>query len=318
MESNRPFASILILNWRAEKYLSTCLAALAAQKFQDFEVILLHNGSPNPETALQNLPLLAEKLTILTSAENLGFAGGNNAAAKNAKGQYLILLNADAFPEPAWLETIHQASQDYPGFFFGSKLIKANNPQTLDGEWNVYHASGLAWRKNHGQALSQGSSAPKEVLSACAAAGVYPKEAFDAVGGFDEDFFAYMEDIDLDLRLQLAGYRCLYLPHALVRHVGSASTGSRSAFQLYYGHRNMVWTFIKNMPGIFFWLLLPAHLFVNLAYLLLGLIIPSGKEIIRGKRDALRGLPQAFSKRNQIQAACRVSPFQIAKLLDWN
>lgn len=82
-------------------------------------------------------------------------------------------------------------------------------------------------------------------FGACAAASVYPREAFDAVGGFDEDFFAYMEDIDLDFRLQLAGYPCLYLPNAFVKHVGSASTAPRSDFAVYHGHRNLPWVFIK-------------------------------------------------------------------------
>ena len=318
MESNQCFASIIILNWHAEKFLPGCFAALESQTFQDFEVILLNNGSEGADGVLSDLHFPESRLRILNSPTNLGFAGGNNLAARQAKGEYITLLNADAFPEPDWLEKVHQACLEHPQHFFASRLIKANDPQILDGEWNVYHASGLAWRKNHAQALAKGTNEPKEVLSACAAAGVYPREAFEAVGGFDEDFFAYMEDIDLDFRMQMLGYRCLYLPQAIVRHVGSGSTGARSSFQLYHGHRNLVWTFVKNMPGILFWLLLPCHILINLFYLLLGLFIPSGKEIWRGKRDALKGLGNALAKRKQIQASRKVSVWQIAKLLDWN
>jgi GT2 family glycosyltransferase len=318
MESNQHFASVIILNWHAEKFLPVCFTALENQTFQDFELILLNNGSDGVISVNSGLHFPQSKLTILNSATNLGFAGGNNLAARQAKGQYIVLLNADAFPEPDWLENIYQACMDHPHHFFASGLIKANDPQTLDGEWNVYHATGLAWRKNHAQPLTKATTEPKEVLSACAAAGVYPREAFEAVEGFDEDFFAYMEDIDMDFRMQLLGYRCLYLPQAVVRHVGSGSTGARSGFQLYHGHRNLIWTFVKNMPGVLFWLLLPCHILINLLYLLLALFIPSGKEIVRGKRDALKGLGKALAKRKQIQASRKVSIWRIAKLLDWN
>ena len=125
-----------------------------------------------------------------------------------------------------------------------SRLIKANQPELLDGEWNVYHASGLALRKNHNKPVGKSSKHQRYVISACAAASAYPRHAFELVGGFDEDFFAYMEDLDLDLRLQLAGFSFIYLPDAIVHHVGSGSTASRSAFSTYYGQRNLIWTFV--------------------------------------------------------------------------
>lgn len=318
MEPERCFASIIILNWKAEKFLPACFAALKNQTLQDFELILLNNGSDHSDAFRSVDSFFSSRFKIIDSITNLGFAAGNNLAAKEAKGDYLVLLNADAFPEPNWLETMHKACMAHPRHFFASRLIKDADPATLDGEWNVYHATGLAWRKNHAQPLSKADDQAREVFSACAAAGVYPREAFQAAGGFDEDFFAYMEDIDLDFRIQLLGYQCLYQPRAVVRHIGSGSTGARSGFQLYYGHRNLIWTFVKNMPDLLFWLLLPSHICINLIYCLLGLFIPSGKEIWRGKRDAVKSLGKAFAKRRCIQANRRVSVWQIAKLLDWN
>src|SRR5450830_1393336 len=136
MESNQCFASVIILNWNAEKFLPACFAALEKQTFQDFEVILLNNGSEGASFSIPELQFLQSRLSILNSATNLGFAAGNNLAARQAKGEYIVLLNADAFPKPDWLEKIHQACIDHPHHFFASRLIKANNPQTLDGEWN--------------------------------------------------------------------------------------------------------------------------------------------------------------------------------------
>ena len=156
------------------------------------------------------------------------------------------------------------------------------------------------------------------MLSACAAAGVYPRAAFEAAGGFDEDFFAYMEDVDLDFRLQLLGYPCYYLPQAVVRHAGSGSTSPRSDLVVFYGHRNLVWTFIKDMPGWLFWTMLLPHLLVNLLYLLVALFFPFRGAMVRAKWEALKGLPTAWKKRRAVQRKRKASVRTIAGLLEWN
>lgn len=310
--------SVLILHWRAEQYLQTCLEALDAQTYKNFEVLLLDNGNEIPLAPDFADDFANLSVKVLRSEKNLGFAAGNNYLAGFVRGRYLVLLNADAFPDPDWLANINEALQANPNHFFASRLIKYLEPDKLDGEWHVYHASGLAWRHNHNQAIIHASDEPKEVFGACAAASVYPREAFNAIGGFDEDFFAYMEDIDLDFRLQLAGYPCLYLPNAVVKHVGSASTAPRSDFAVYHGHRNLPWVFIKNMPGWLFWLLLPLHFLANLAYLLLAPFIGKAKVMAKAKWDSLKGLKTIIAKRRLVQKNRRVSVMHIAKLLNWN
>lgn len=314
----QPYFSVLIVSWNSTQYVPDCLASLANQSFQDFEVFLLDNGSdsPMPESIVNEFPTL--KLSLLRSVENLGFAGGNNHLASLAKGRYLALLNADAFPEPDWLEIIHDATTRYPRSFFASRLISASKPDILDGEWNVYHASGLAWRRNHNKSVARATVHERFVFSTCAAAGVYPREAFKEVNGFDDDFFAYMEDLDLDFRLQLAGYSCVYMPSAVVRHVGAGSTKSRSGFMLHHGHRNLVWVFFKDMPGFLFWALLPLHFLVNIVYFCLSFFMKNGTDIRRGKREALQGLAAVWAKRKLIQTNRKVSVHSIASLLDWN
>ena len=315
---SEPFFSILILFWQSEQYLQQSLQFLHAQTYKDFEVILLNNGASQPPDPAVLASFQEFPLKLIHSETNLGFASGNNLAARSASGEYLVLLNGDAFPEPDWLATLHQAALTHPGHCFASRLLQATNPAFLDGEWNVYHASGLAWRKNHNQATTNTAASSRYVMSACAAASAYPRTAFEQVGGFDEEFFAYMEDLDLDMRLQLAGHPFLYLPQATVRHVGSGSTGYRSDFATYYGQRNLVWAFVKNMPGFLFYLLLPAHIFFNLLYILASFFMPSGKALLRGKKDALKGLKAMFKKRRAIQSQRKISPFQFARLLDWN
>lgn len=314
----KPHFSVLILYWQSERFLADCLASLNAQSFTDFEVLLLDNGSTTPPDAqvLARYPDL--HLQVLHSPTNLGFAGGNNFAARQAQGKYLAMLNSDAFPEPDWLENIHTASLNNPALFFASCLINAQDPTRLDGEWNVYHVSGMAWRAHQNQPLSSAEGQARQVLSACGAASVYPREAFEQIGGFDEDLFAYMEDIDLDLRLQAQGYQCLYLPEARVHHVGSGSTATRSDTAIYYGQRNLIWVFLKNMPGVSLWLFLPAHLFINLLYVLASFFVPYGKALRRAKLDALRQIPQTFAKRQAVQKARKISSWQLLARMNWN
>lgn len=316
--SDQPFFSVQIVNWNSGQYLHECLKALDNQTFTDFVVRVLDNGSDQLLPADIKETFAALNLTVMRSEKNLGFAGGNNLLARSNTSDYLVLLNADAFPEPDWLEKVHRACLEHPDHFFASRLVSASDPTILDGEWNVYHASGLAWRRNHNKPVTQSTPLERRVFSACAAAGVYPRPAFEAIGGFDEDFFAYMEDLDLDFRLQLAGYPCIYLPNAVVRHVGAGSTSSRSGFMLRHGHRNLIWTFVKNMPGAFFWLLLPWHILANLIYFVLSFLLQNGSELRRGKLEAMQGLAKVWRKRKQIQHNRKASAWSIAKQLDWN
>jgi GT2 family glycosyltransferase len=137
------------------------------------------------------------------------------------------------------------------------------------------------------------------------------------VGGFDEDFFCYAEDVDLGFRLRLAGHRCLLVPDAVVRHVGSATTGGqKSDFAVYHGHRNLVWTYMKNMPGALFWLFLPLHILLNLVTVLWFSLRGQGRVIMRAKRDALCDLPRMWRKRREIQRARRAPVGEIWRALD--
>ena len=157
----KPFFSVIILFWKSAQFLADNLQALEEQSFKDFEVILLDNGAEEPPdpSVLSLHPEL--DLHLLRSETNLGFAAGNNLAARQAQGKYVVLLNNDAFPQPDWLAKLHQFALSYPGHCFASRLLQADNPNVLDGEWNVYHASGLAWRQNHSRPTSFGSASPR-------------------------------------------------------------------------------------------------------------------------------------------------------------
>ncbi len=294
--------SVIIVNWNGEHFLKRCLSALMAQTVPPDEIILVDNASTDASLAVvHQFP----NVRIMALDENTGFARGNNLAITSAapSSNWIALLNPDAFAEPDWLETLIHAARARPDCaVFGSRLLDATRPHLLDGDGDAYHVSGLVWRIGHGNPVSSQSDQPREVFSACAAAALYRRDAFNAVGGFDEDYFCYVEDVDLGFRLRLAGHRCLHVPTSIAHHQGSGTTGGQhSDFALYHGHRNRVWTFVKDMPGVLFWMLLPLHVTLNLFSIIWFVLRGQGKVILRAKRDALRGLPTMWRKRQKEQ-----------------
>jgi GT2 family glycosyltransferase len=296
--------SVILIAWNNKTHLRHCFSALSKQTLRDFEIILIDNASADNSAAelsppRSDLPLLVKQLP-----SNLGFAVANNIGAHLAQGEWLALLNVDAFPEPDWLEKLLKAAEENPEYsFFSSRQIQANDPQWLDGAGDAYHISGLAWRNGYNHPSADFGQQQKEVFSACAAAALIRRDEFLKLGGFDEDYFSYFEDVDLGFRIRLQGGRCLYVPEAIVHHVGSASTGKRSDFSVYYGYRNMIWTFIKNMPSPLFWILLPLHIVTVLLFMVYLTLRGQGKAIGRAVFDAIRGLPAVLEKRKRIQQA---------------
>lgn len=312
-----PLASVIIVTWNSEKHLPACLDALSAQTYTDFEVVIIDNGSTDQnylgfEGKYSNLVL-----SIKINNENLGFAVANNIGARLARGQWLALLNADAFPEPDWLEQLLKVTKTYPNAFFTSRQIQADKPEYLDGEGDIYHVSGLAWRKNYNLPVYL-LNEDQEVFSACGAAALYPRQEFLDAGGFDEDYFSYHEDVDLGFRLRLSGLRCILVSQAIVHHVGSASTGKKSDFSIYYGHRNLVWTYFKDMPSTLFWLYLPLHIVVSFFFLSYFTIIGKGNAIWRAKFDAIRGLPMILNKRRKVQFQVKTPIAELHRVMSRN
>lgn len=293
-----------------------CLKEISLQTIQNFEVVIVNNGSRDalPLKFVENYPNLDLKIKNLIS--NLGFASANNIGARLARGKWLALLNADAFPEPDWLEKMLEAADEHPEYScFSSRQIQANNPELLDGTGDAYHISGLAWRNNYNLPSLKNGLRVEGSFSSCAAAALYSHEEFLEAGGFDEDYFSYFEDVDLGFRLRLAGKKCLYVPEAIVHHVGSASTGKRSDFSVYYGYRNMIWTFFKNMPSPLIWYFLPVHIATVSFFVVYLSLRGQGKVIMKAIIDAIRGLPKVMKKRKVIQRNRKIKASDLLKVM---
>jgi GT2 family glycosyltransferase len=308
--------TVIICNWNGGDFVTRCLKALERQTYGDFRVVVVDNASTDgsPERIERNFPAVQ----LVRAGGNLGFARANNIGFQRAEGsEWVALLNPDAFAEPGWLEKLVAASQQHPECAsIGSRLLRADDPATLDGTGDVYHVSGLHWREGHGKPMEGWALVGKEIFSPCAAAALYRLSAVRDAGGFDEDYFCYAEDVDLGFRLHLMGYQSWYAPDSVAHHVGSVTTGKSSDFTMYHGCRNAVWTFLKNMPGMLFWACLPAHL--------AALIMLSAKLTFRGQggvayrafRDAMADLPAVLRKRRGIQSMRRAVLKDVWRLLD--
>jgi len=312
-----PEVTVIVVNWNGERFLDRCLGALMAQTVTPREIILLDNASTdNSLEVARRFP----GVRLIHQTWNTGFARGNNLAmeASSEQSEWIALVNPDVFAEPRWLEELLAAARANPGFeMFGGKMLNAVDPMVLDGIGDACHVSGLVWRMGHGAPAAASGENESEVFSPCAAAALYRRRALLEMGGFDEDFFCYVEDVDLGFRLRLAGYRCLYVPAAMAHHVGSASTGGQhSDFAVYHGHRNLVWTYVKDMPGLLFWAFLPLHLAMNLLALAVFAVRGQGGVILRAKRDALRGIPMMWRKRRQVQGKRVTASLDIFRVMN--
>jgi GT2 family glycosyltransferase len=255
-------------------------------------------------------------IEIIALQENIGFAAANNLAIRMLEDvEWVALLNPDAYPRPDWLAELLTAAQQETAFqFFGSRMMSTDSG-SMDGTGDVYHVSGAVWRRDHGVAPASSCQQRGEIFAPSAAAALYRRDLLLQADGFDEDFFCYMEDVDLGFRLRLAGYRCLYVPEAVVVHEGSGLVGEYSNFQVYHGHRNLVWVYLSNMPGIWLWLYLPQHLLYNLASIALFAWRRKLRVILRAKYDALRGIPAAWRKRRLIQRRARADGSQLRRVM---
>jgi GT2 family glycosyltransferase len=311
-----PWVRVVVVNYNSGDLLDRAVACLAAQRDPDFEVVIVDNASS--DGSADRLALPDERFTLVRSEANLGFAAGSNLGFRGAGTDWLATLNPDAFPEPDWLAALRAAVARYPDTaMFGSLQIDAGDPERLDGCGDNYAFFGINWRGGHGHRFAA-PPADGECFSPCGAAALYRRAAFEAVGGFDESYFCYCEDVDLGFRLRLRGERCIQVGDAAVRHVGSAVTGGDSAFTVYHSARNRLWTFLKNMPAGLLWVSLPLHAAVTAYLLWKARGGPRLRPMLLGLGHGLRGLGPILAERRRVQRGRKVSTRSIARALTWS
>jgi GT2 family glycosyltransferase len=306
--------SIIVTTWNGRQHLEGCLSAVAAQQGVDAETILVDNASSDgsSEFVRDRFPWVR----VIALDRNRGFAGGNNAGSREARGNYLAFLNNDTVADPGWLRALRLGIDEAAGFMLASsRIVYMHDPGVIDSAGDGLLRWGGAFKRHHGQPADDAPESG-EVFGVCGAACLVSKAVFQELGGFDEDFFASHEDVDLSYRARLLGYRCRYRSDAVVRHRGSATLGRVSPFAVFHGQRNLEWMYVKNTPAALLVRTLPGHLVYTAAacayFARAGLL----GAFVRAKVAALAGMPRVLRKRALVQRTRRVGASAIWPLLE--
>ncbi len=296
-----PFFSVIVPNYNGRRFLPTLFAALAAQSFRDFEIILADDAST--DDSIEYVEAHHPNARLLINRHNLGFVRTCNLAADAARGRLIVLLNNDTEPEPTWLAELAKVICANPdAAIVSSKLLLFSDRTRLHTTGDVMGTDGIpknrgVWQEDRGQ-----YDQAVEIFSGSGGASAFRREVWQALGGLDEDFWMYLDDVDYGFRAQLAGWRALFAPQARVYHHLSATGGGTMAS--YYVGRNTIWTIAKNMPGQ---LLLQNFPQIFAAQMIIawdalrGIRGAEARARLRGQIAGLLGLPRQLQKRQLIQ-----------------
>lgn len=238
--------SVIIPNYNGVKFLDDCLLSLREQSFNDFEVILVDNNSCDNSVELvkTNYP----EVKIISLDKNYGFSKAVNEGILLSKSDYTILLNNDTKVEKDFVKNLYESIKNKKkAFSVASKMITMNNKNILDSAGDLYTVIGWGINKGSGRNINSYNK-PSSIFSSCAGACIYKKSVFNKIGLFDENHFAYLEDIDIGWRALRSGFRNYYEPSAICYHVGSGSSGSKyNEFKVSLSSRNSIYINYKNM-----------------------------------------------------------------------
>jgi GT2 family glycosyltransferase len=292
--------SVIIPNWNGKELLGPCLETLYRQQFDDFETILVDNGSTDGSVAFveKNFP----QVTIVRLDENRGFSGAVNVGLTASRAPFVCLLNNDTEVDGRWLGNLVNAlAADPQAGSAASKVLFFSEPQSVNSAGDEFSLFGVAYQRRLTRGDAELFNQSRYVFSACGAAALYRRELFDKIGVFDEAFFAYQEDVDFGFRAQLTGYRCLYVADAVIYHKYHKTSSKVATFTLHLRERNKYFVLIKNLPIKFFLLCAPLFLLHEAFALLQAIRFNHVRVYFAARWDVRRYLPQLLRSRRQIQ-----------------
>lgn len=297
--------SVIIPNFNGIAFLDTVLNSLEGQSMNDFEVILVDNGSTDGSCsfAAANYPWVH----ILELPDNFGFCRAVNEGIRASKAPYVLLLNNDTEVTENFVEEMLAAIKRHRNAFScGARMVQYHDRDRLDDAGNYYCALGWSFARGRGRDIHAFEKEEK-IFAACAGAAIYRKKILDQIGLFDEEHFAYLEDVDIGYRARIYGYENWYAPEAVVYHVGSGTSGSRyNQFKTRYSSRNNVYLVYKNMPFL--------QILLNLPFLAAGFMVKFLFFAVKGMgREYLAGIKNGFS----ISRRDRKVPFTLKHLKNY-
>ncbi|WP_407415564.1 glycosyltransferase family 2 protein [Methanobrevibacter sp.] len=286
--------SVITPNYNGVKFLENYFKSLNNDSEYIGEVIIIDNGSTDSSIDYIQSNSFNFPVILIKNDENLGFAPAVNQGISNAKYDYIFSLNNDTEIKKGSIKAMLDLIKENNVFSVQAKMLQSDNRQLIDDAGDEYNL--LGWTKKIGENQdSDNYSEVFEIFSSCAGAALYKKEILDKIGLFDDNFFAYMEDVDLAIRSQINGYKNLLCPDAIVYHIGSATSGSRyNDFKVRIAARNNVWTVYKNLP-------IPLKI-LNIIFLFLGFLIKYIFFVKKGFGSLyLEGIKEGLSTRSGLE-----------------
>ncbi len=323
-----PLVSVVVVNWNRGDLLRACLRSLEAQSFRDFEILVVDNGSGDGSPAMVEAEFPAAR--VIRNDANRGYCAANNQGIAAARGRYVALINNDAEADPRWIEELLGAFRvaDDVGMA-ASKILVWESRGTIDKAGHLIYPDGQNRGRGTGETDRGQYDRIEETAWPDGCAALYRRQMLDRIGGFDEDFFAYADDAELGLRARLAGWRCFYMPAAVVYHHLGSTLGRFSPERLVLIERNRVWLAAKLFP----WRVLalqPVYLLLRVGASVYSAVTGRGeaarfaaersfllllKCFLRANAAALAGLPRMLAKRRQVAGIRRLSAGQAAAVL---
>ena len=321
MTLSEPLVSVIIPNWNGKKFLAECIDSLKAQTFNDFETILVDNGSTDGSQEFV-AGRYGDSIRVIRSSKNLGYTGGNNIGIRSARGRYIVLLNNDTKVEPTWLEELVKGIGPDPRVgMWASKIYSYFRKNQIEAVGELIYWDGLNRARGQYEQDRGQYEKVEEIFFPPGCGGMFRKAVFEEIGLFDEDFFAYGDDAEIGIRARLAGWSCYYIPKAILYHKNSGSTGQYSPFKAFYVERNRFWITIKYFP-LPLLALSPFFTFYRFAFQAYGALTHQGAAgkftkiyspgrliliLLRAYVSGFAHLPQMWRKRNELRPLRKIA-----------
>ena len=304
--------SVVIPNYNGIEYIKTCLDALQRQTYGMVPIVLVDNGSTDGSRELVETSY--PQVKVIVFPENTGFCHAVNVGILETNSPYVILLNNDTEVAPDFVEKLLSGiKKRKKAFSCAAKMIQFRNRTLLDDAGNYYNAFGWAFARGKGKPVTLYEK-PEKIFASCAGAAIYRRSVLDKIGLFDEEHFAYLEDIDIGYRARIYGYQNWYLPDAKVYHIGSGTSGSRyNLFKIRYSSRNNIYMIYKNMPF--------GQILLNFPFLFCGFLAKTlffsrkgfGREYLAGMKNGI-SLANKAKKNGKKVKFCRKNLWNYTKI----
>lgn len=322
--------SIIVLNYNGEDFIRECLDSLEAQTCRDFELLVVDNASADGSWEIVRDWCAEHGHTAIRNVENLGYSEGNNVGIRQARGEFVLVLNNDTVVAPNWLQELLSATEAHPDYdMFASQIRNFDRPEVLDTIGIIVYRDGMSRGLGRLEPVERYQE-PCEVFAPSGCAGLYRRSMLEAVGMFPADFFAYCEDMDLGMRIRLAGGRCWYVPAAVVYHHYSATAGKYSSFKAYLVERNHLYLRMRLFP---MGMLLASPFYALYRYALQAYSVLARKGaageyaksapaaglvgiLLKAYAHAVRHLPQLLRQRREIRRFRKVTSREVSGWFD--